>query len=166
MSSPNVVFICKAGRMFYTVNKPLVPEWPCIIEVSYIYSSYTCNLSNLANDLEHCEQLNGFTPVWTFICMFNFDFWANDLEHWVQWWGLVWLVFTSDCGCDRLELVFSKASTASSVICQESERSLSAHPPALLLHLIHLNHLLPPRNAELESPQPPKVQVFYCHCHI
>ncbi len=26
--------------MFYTVNKPLVPEWPCIIEVSYIYSSY------------------------------------------------------------------------------------------------------------------------------
>jgi hypothetical protein len=41
MSSPNVVFVCKAGRMFYTVNKPLVPEWPCIIEVSYIYSSYT-----------------------------------------------------------------------------------------------------------------------------
>ncbi len=37
MSSPNVVFICKAGRMFYTVNKALVPEWPCIIEVSYIY---------------------------------------------------------------------------------------------------------------------------------
>jgi hypothetical protein len=32
MSSPNVVFVCKAGRMFYTVNKPLVPEWPCIIE--------------------------------------------------------------------------------------------------------------------------------------
>jgi hypothetical protein len=26
--------------MFFTVNKPLVPEWPCIIEVSYIYSSY------------------------------------------------------------------------------------------------------------------------------
>ena len=37
MSSPNVVFVCKAGRMFYTVNKALVPEWPCIIEVSYIY---------------------------------------------------------------------------------------------------------------------------------
>ena len=37
MSSPNVVFVCKAGRMFYTVNKALVPEWPYIIEVSYIY---------------------------------------------------------------------------------------------------------------------------------
>jgi hypothetical protein len=37
MSSPNVVFVCKPGRMFYTVNKALVPEWPCIIEVSYIY---------------------------------------------------------------------------------------------------------------------------------
>jgi hypothetical protein len=22
---------------YCTVNKPLVPEWPCIIEVSYIY---------------------------------------------------------------------------------------------------------------------------------
>ncbi len=40
MSSPNVVFVCKAGRMFYTVNKTLVPEWPCIIEVSDISSSY------------------------------------------------------------------------------------------------------------------------------
>ena len=31
------------------------------------------------------------------------------------------------------------------LICLESERSLSAHPPALLLYLIHLKHLLPPR---------------------
>ncbi len=45
MSSPNVVFVCKAGRMFFTVNKPLVPEWPCIIEVSYIYSSYTAGVA-------------------------------------------------------------------------------------------------------------------------
>ena len=41
MSSSNVVFVCDAGRMFHTQNKLLVPEWPCIIEVSYIYSSYT-----------------------------------------------------------------------------------------------------------------------------
>jgi hypothetical protein len=40
MSSSNVVFVCDAGRMFHTQNKLLVPEWPCIIEVSYIYSSY------------------------------------------------------------------------------------------------------------------------------
>ena len=52
------------------------------------------------------------------------------------------------------------------LICLESERSLSAHNPALLLHLIHLKHLLLPRNAELESPQPPKAKCFYCHCHI
>jgi hypothetical protein len=26
--------------LYYTENKSLVPEWPCIIEVSYIYSSY------------------------------------------------------------------------------------------------------------------------------
>jgi hypothetical protein len=26
---------------YHTENKSLVPEWPCIIEVSYIYSSYT-----------------------------------------------------------------------------------------------------------------------------
>ncbi len=38
------------------------------------------------------------------------------------------------------------------LICLESERSLSAHPPALLLHLIHMKCFLPPRNAELESP--------------
>jgi hypothetical protein len=25
---------------YHTENKLLVPEWPCIIEVSYIYSSY------------------------------------------------------------------------------------------------------------------------------
>ena len=37
MSSSNVVFVCDTGRMFHTQNKPLVPEWPCIIEVSYIY---------------------------------------------------------------------------------------------------------------------------------
>jgi len=52
------------------------------------------------------------------------------------------------------------------LICLESERSLSAHPLALLLPLIHLKHLLLPRNAELESPQPPKAKCFYCHCHI
>ena len=27
--------------MFYTENKSLVPEWPCIIEVSYIYPPTT-----------------------------------------------------------------------------------------------------------------------------
>ena len=52
------------------------------------------------------------------------------------------------------------------LICLESERSLSAHPPSLILHLIHLKHLLPPQNAERESPQPLKAQCFYCHCHI
>jgi hypothetical protein len=52
------------------------------------------------------------------------------------------------------------------LICLESERFLSAHPPALLLHLIHLKHLLLQRNADLESTQRPKVLVFYCHCHI
>jgi hypothetical protein len=26
------------------MNKLLVPEWPCIIEVSYIYSSYICTI--------------------------------------------------------------------------------------------------------------------------
>jgi hypothetical protein len=36
------------------------------------------------------------------------------------------------------------------LICLESERSLSAHPSALLLHLIHLKHLPPPQNAELD----------------
>ncbi len=47
MSSPNVVFVCKAGRMFYTVNKPLVPEWPCIIEVSYIIDCQHHTLNTL-----------------------------------------------------------------------------------------------------------------------
>ena len=37
MSSPNVVFVCKAGRMFFTVNKPLVPEWPTFTDVYSIY---------------------------------------------------------------------------------------------------------------------------------
>ena len=37
MLSSNVIFVCDTGRMFHTQNKPLVPEWPCIIEVSYIY---------------------------------------------------------------------------------------------------------------------------------
>jgi hypothetical protein len=30
--------------LYYTENKSLVPEWPCIIEVSYIYSSYNPTL--------------------------------------------------------------------------------------------------------------------------
>jgi hypothetical protein len=38
------------------------------------------------------------------------------LEHWVQWWGLICLVLTSNCGCDRLELLFSKASTMFKII--------------------------------------------------
>ncbi len=40
MSSPNVVFVCKAGRMFYTVNKALVPEWPTFTDVYNITDSY------------------------------------------------------------------------------------------------------------------------------
>ncbi len=35
--------------MFRTVNKPLVPEWPCIIEVSDISSSY--NISNYLQNM-------------------------------------------------------------------------------------------------------------------
>ncbi len=58
MSSPNVVFVCKAGRMFYTVNKPLVPEWPCIIEVSYIYPpTNLCIARNARVDSIHIINL-------------------------------------------------------------------------------------------------------------
>ncbi len=71
-------------------------------------------LATKINGQKTWEQMNSFSPVWTLVCIFNFDFLANDLEHWVQWWGLICLVFTSNCGSVRLELVFSKASTASS----------------------------------------------------
>ncbi len=33
MSSSDVVFACNTGRMFYTVNKTLVPEWPTFTDV-------------------------------------------------------------------------------------------------------------------------------------
>jgi hypothetical protein len=56
MSSSNVVFVCDAGRMFHTQNKLLVPEWPCIIEVSYIYSSYSVVvLLPLVSGAERCQ---------------------------------------------------------------------------------------------------------------
>jgi hypothetical protein len=40
MSSSNVVFACNTGRMFYTVNKALVPEWPTIIDVRSFTDTY------------------------------------------------------------------------------------------------------------------------------
>jgi hypothetical protein len=65
MSSSNVVFVCDTGRMFHTQNKPLVPEWPCIIEVSYIYPPTTGNpdvIGNYQTNHSHGSEV-GLAPT-------------------------------------------------------------------------------------------------------
>ncbi len=83
MSSPNVVFVCKAGRMFYTVNKGLVPEWPTFTDVYNITVSYkwwprrfryhtqpSVNTSSSHQCRAHCEQTfqDGSSPV-SYFCV-------------------------------------------------------------------------------------------------
>ena len=49
MSSSDVVFACNTGRMFYTVNKTLVPEWPTFTDVYSFTVTYNAMLSFGAN---------------------------------------------------------------------------------------------------------------------
>ncbi len=56
MSSSNVVFAMYYCIPYDTENKTLVPEWPCIIEVSYIYPP---TVPYLIRGPERTDELHG-----------------------------------------------------------------------------------------------------------
>jgi hypothetical protein len=64
MSSPKVVFTFAYVYRNHTIlkwNKPLVPEWPCIIEVSDISSSYSSTTTLDGSLKEIPLSIDGFT---------------------------------------------------------------------------------------------------------
>ena len=46
------------------MNKSLVPEWPCIIEVSYIYPPTTGN-PDIEKSRSHAPRYDTYVPLWT-----------------------------------------------------------------------------------------------------
>ncbi len=64
MSSSNVVFVCVTVecRPCHTLNKTLVPEWPCIIEVSYIYPPTSGN-PDVEKSRSHAPRYDTYVPI-------------------------------------------------------------------------------------------------------
>ncbi len=61
-SSPNVVFTVDNVKPYHTANKTLVPEWPCIIEVSYIYPPTTGN-PDVEKSRSHAPRYDTYVPL-------------------------------------------------------------------------------------------------------
>jgi hypothetical protein len=69
---------------YCTVNKLLVPEWPCIIEVSYIYSSYICIIKGPSKGICGYDPFTSTFYPSIIIRMINKFVWnGNVICHWI-----------------------------------------------------------------------------------
>jgi hypothetical protein len=62
MSSSKVVFAMCYCIPYHTENKSLVLEWPCIIEVSYIYPPTTGN-PDVEKSRSHAPRYDTYVPI-------------------------------------------------------------------------------------------------------